>query len=125
MSLRFITKTIHAYLDYPVALSLALMPFALGLGATHPLARWLSVATGIAAFVLTVLTNHAMGVFRLLPYGFHLAVDRLVGLAFLVAPFLFGFTGADAIYYWANAAVILVVTFLLNAPESAPRAARA
>ena len=79
---RFIKKTIHAYLDYPVALGLMTMPFLFGLGATNPLAFWLSVATGIAAFVLTVLTDHHLGVVRVLPYSLHLAVDGLVGIAF-------------------------------------------
>ena len=27
---RFVTKTLHAYLDYPVAVSLIALPFALG-----------------------------------------------------------------------------------------------
>ena len=51
--MRFITKTIHAYLDYPVALGLMVMPFIIGLGTSSPLAFWLSVVTGGAAFVLT------------------------------------------------------------------------
>ena len=50
MSPRFITKSIHAYLDYPVALGLVIMPFLFGLGADNILAFWLSIVTGIAAF---------------------------------------------------------------------------
>lgn len=118
MSLRFIDKTFHAYLDYPVALSLIGTPFLLGLGQTNPLALWLSVATGIAAFVLTVLTDHKTGVLRVLPYWLHLAVDRIVGLTFLAAPFVLGFEGLDAWYYWANAAAVLLVTFVFNTPAS-------
>jgi hypothetical protein len=38
-------------------------------------------------------------------------------LTFVVAPFALGFTGIDAVYYWVNAAAVLTVTFLLNAPE--------
>jgi hypothetical protein len=117
MSLRFITKSVHSIIDYPVAVSLMAMPFVLGLGASNPLALWLSVITGVAALVLTVFTDHQTGVFRVLPYAFHVAVDRLVGLTFLIAPFALGFTGVDAIYYWANAAAVLTVTFILNAPE--------
>jgi hypothetical protein len=119
MSARFITPQIHAYIDYPVAAALIGLPFALGLGATNPIALWLSVATGITAFVLTLLTDHHLGVIRVLPYWFHLAVDRLVGVTFLVAPIVLGFTGLDAISYWANAAAVLSVTFLLNKPDEA------
>jgi hypothetical protein len=118
MNMRFITPQVHAYIDYPVAVSLMAMPFVLGLGHSNPLALWLSVVTGVAAFVLTLLTDHQLGVIRVLPYWFHLTVDRLVGVTFLIAPFALGFVGLDAIYYWANAAAVLLVTFVLNSRDN-------
>jgi hypothetical protein len=117
MNIRFVTKTIHAFLDYPVALSLMVTPFILGLGQVNPLARWLSVATGVAVFVLTFLTDHKTGVVRVLPYWLHLWVDRLVGIVFIAAPFAWEFHGLDAWYYWANGATVLLVTVVLNTPE--------
>lgn len=115
---RFITKTIHAYLDYPVALALVVLPILLNLGQTNPLALWLSIATGVAAFLLTVLTDHHLGLIKILPYKLHLTVDMLVGIVFVAAPFVLGFVGIDAIYYWANGiAVLIVVT--LHKPETA------
>ena len=116
MNPRFVTKTIHAYLDYPVALALITLPFALGLGTSQPLALWLGVATGIAAFILTLLTNHNLGVIKLLPYSFHLLVDFVVGIVFMIAPIAFGFTGIDAFFYWANGAAVLTVVGL-HQPE--------
>ena len=116
MSIRFVTKQIHAFLDYPVAVSLMAAPFILGLGASSPLALWLAVVTGVAAFALTLLTDHQLGVFRVLPYGFHLAVDLAVGVAFVLAPSVLGFAGIDAWYYWANGAAVLVVVSL-HKPE--------
>ena len=117
MSMRFVTRSVHAYLDDPVAFALISLPFVLGLGSENAMALRLSVATGIAAFGLTVLTDHHLGVFRVIPYRIHVAVDLVVGLTFLVAPFLFGFAGLDAAYYWLNgAAVVLVIS--LGAPES-------
>lgn len=110
MDPRFVTRNLHAYLDYPVALSLMVAPSLLGLGASNPLAYWLAFVTGIAAFILTVLTDHKFGIIRVLPYSFHLAVDGIVGVTFLAAPTLLGFSGIDALYYWINgAAVVLVV----------------
>jgi hypothetical protein len=117
MDTRFVTKTMHAYLDYPVALSLMILPFVLGLGVSNPAAKWLAVVTGVAAFVLTDFTNHKLGVFRILPYSFHLAVDALVGVVFVVAPFALGFTGLDALYYWLNGATVLIVCSL-HKPET-------
>ena len=58
---------------------------------------------------MTLLTDHHLGVFPILPYWFHLAVDGLVGITFLAAPTLFGFSGLDAWYYWANGAAVMVV----------------
>jgi hypothetical protein len=121
MNIRFVTKTVHAFLDYPVALSLMATPFLLGLGRANPLALWVSVATGVAAFILTLLTDHKTGVIRVLPYWLHLAVDRLVGITFIVVPVVLGFQGLEAWYYWVNGAAVLLVTFALNAPESEER----
>lgn len=123
MDVRFVTKKLHAYLDYPVAISLMIMPFVLGLGTSHPLAKWLAVGTGVAAFVLTLLTDHKTGVVRVLPYSFHLLVDFLVGAVFVAVPFVLGFTGLDAIYYWVNGAAVLVVVGL-HKPEAETGAAR-
>ncbi|MFX7086596.1 hypothetical protein ABTI07_18540, partial [Acinetobacter baumannii] len=86
-TMRFVTRTIHAYLDYPVAISLMVLPFLLGLGAGNPLAKWLAVGTGATAFILTLLTNHELGVVKVVPYWLHVAVDRVVGVVFIAAPF--------------------------------------
>ena len=119
MNPRFVTQTMHAFLDYPVALSLMAAPFVLKLGSSHPLAMWLAVGTGVAAFILTLFTDHKLGVFRVLPYSVHLAVDFLVGAVFLLAPIVFGFGGLDAWYYWANGAVLIFVVGL-HKPEAVP-----
>ncbi len=112
---RFITKEIHAYLDYPVALALIGLPFILGLGTSHPLAFTLSVVTGVAALVLTILTDHHLGVIRVLPYKVHLAVDFIVGLVFVIAPFVLGFTGLDFWFYIVNGVTVLLVVNLHKA----------
>ncbi|MEM7229058.1 MAG: hypothetical protein AAF432_09620 [Planctomycetota bacterium] len=122
MNPRFITKDIHALLDYPVALVLMAAPFILGLGEPSPFALWLGVGAGIAALSLTILTDHKLGIVRVLPYPVHVGVDALVGITFLVMPFVLGFQGLDAWFYWLNGAAVMVVVGL-NAPE--PQAALA
>lgn len=117
MSIRFITKTIHAYLDYPVAFSLITLPFLLNLGSSNPLALWLSVITGFAALILTIFTDHKLGLIRIIPYSAHVTVDFLVGVTFLFIPFIFKFTGLDAWYYWANAVAVLTAVSL-SKPET-------
>ncbi|MEO1115391.1 MAG: hypothetical protein AAFY05_23810 [Pseudomonadota bacterium] len=123
MNIRFVTKTIHAYLDYPVALSLIALPMVLGLGQSNPLAFWLSVATGVAALILTILTDHETGLMRVLPYSFHLIVDFAVGVVFLAAPFVLGFKGIDFAYYVVNALAVLTVVSLHRPETGAPQVA--
>lgn len=110
--MKFITKRIHAFLDYPVAIALITLPFLLGLGNSNPLALQLSVATGVAALILTILTDHHLGIIKVLSYKLHLTVDFLVALVFIIAPFIFSFEGIDAYYYWANGIAVLVVVSL-------------
>jgi hypothetical protein len=118
MPLRFVTKTIHAYaIDYPVAVVLMVAPFALHLGQSGPVAVWLSVVVGVAALFLAAFTNHKAAVVRIIPYWLHLWVDRMVGLVFLVTPFVFRFIGMDAWYYWILAVAVLLVTSVFNAAE--------
>ena len=102
-------RRLRPALKYSCLLGLLMgLPFLLGLGASNPLALWLSVATGAAALALTILTDHQTGLIPVLPYSVHLAVDAAVGATFLAAPFLFGFAGLDALYYWLNGAAVAV-----------------
>lgn len=110
--MKFVTKRIHAFLDYPVAIALIVLPFVLGLGESNPIALQLSIAVGIAAFILTLLTNHHLGVYKVIPYNFHLLVDFLVAIVFIAAPFIFSFEGIDAYYYWINGIAVLTVVSL-------------
>jgi len=114
--MKFVTQKIHAFLDYPVAIALIALPFIFGLGNSHPLALYLSVATGVAAFILTLLTDHELGVYRIVPYKVHLMVDFSVAIVFILAPFVLSFEGMDAYYYWVNGGAVLIVVSL-HKPE--------
>lgn len=116
--MKFVTKRIHAFLDYPVAIALIALPFVLGLGTSNNLAITLSVGTGVAAFILTVLTDHHLGLFKVVSYKLHLLVDFIVAIVFVLAPFIFSFEGIDAYYYWINGIAVLTVVGLHKAEPS-------
>jgi len=110
--MKFVTQKLHAYIDYPVALALIILPFILGLGSSHVMALYASVATGIAALLLTAITDHETGIVKLISYKLHLTVDFLVAVTFLILPFVFGFKGIDLFYYIANGIAVLTVVGL-------------
>lgn len=116
--MKFVTKQIHAYLDYPVAIALMVLPFVLRLGESNPFAFQLSVGTGMAALLLTILTDHQTGLIKVLSYKLHLIVDFLVAIIFILAPFVLGFEGIDSIYYWLNGAAVLTVVSLHKSEQS-------
>ncbi len=124
MAPRFVTKTMHAYLDYPVAFSLMIPPFVLQLGSSSPLALWLAVVAGVAAFVLTLFTDHQFGLVRVIPYKAHVAVDFLVGVGLPAGAIFARFTGIDAWYCWINAAAVITVVSL-NEPFRSESASHA
>ena len=116
--MKFVTKQIHALLDYPVAMALIGLPFLLGLGSSNPLACQISIGVGLVALFLTIFTDHHLGLVKIIPYRIHLMVDSLVGVLFIIAPFLFSFEGVDAFFYWINGAAVLFVVSM-HRPEVA------
>ena len=112
MKLRFISPTLHGFADYSAGVGLIVLPNILELGTSSPLAYWLSVVTGMAVLLASSLTNYKLGIFRTIPFQGHLAIDLMVALAFVTAPWIFGFTGMDADYYVFNAVVVFTVVAL-------------
>ena len=109
MSIRFLTPALHGVVDYLAAAGLIVMPFALDLGASDPLAKWLAVCAGVAVVVVSLLTDYRLGAIRVIPFRIHLAIDLIVAIGFVLAPLAFGFTGLDAAYYWLNALAVFAV----------------
>ncbi|MEO1460094.1 MAG: hypothetical protein AAFV49_21330 [Pseudomonadota bacterium] len=80
----------------------------------------LSVATGVAAFVLTLLTDHHLGVWRVIPFSLHEAVDGIVAIVFIAAPFVLGLSGLDAAYFWVLGLTVVAVLALTDrSPQKA------
>ncbi len=120
MDVRFLTPRLHGIVDYLAAASLLTLPVVLGLGETYPLAKWLSVGTGAAVVIVSLLTDYRYGAFRVLPFRGHLAIDAAAASVFALAPAVFGFTGLDAWYYWLNAVAVFAVVGLSTIDEPEP-----
>lgn len=109
MKLRFLSPANHGIVDYLAAVALIVSPFILQLGSSNPLARWISVVTGIVVIIVSLATKYRYGAFKLIPFGGHLTLDLLVATLFMLIPFLFNLEGLDAAYYYANAVVVYLV----------------
>lgn len=118
MKLRFISPTVHGIIDYSAALALIFSPFLLGLGESAAMAKWLSVATGVAVLVVSLNTTYKFSLLNTIPFDGHLLIDLLAATTFALAPFLFHFEGIDMYYYIANAVVVFLVVALSDNCES-------
>lgn len=106
MKLQFLTPALHGALDYIAAGALIVLPFLLGL---QGLELWLSVAGGAALILYSLLTDYRFGVVKLLNFDLHLVLDLSAGVAFLIAPFILGFSLAATIYYPIMALGVMAV----------------
>ena len=118
MKFRFISPTIHGIIDYSAAVGLISLPFLLGLGTSNPLAKWLSIITGIAVIIVSINTVYKYSLLKNIPFDGHLAIDTMAATTFAIAPFAFGFEGIDFYYYIANAVVVFLVVALSDNCQS-------
>jgi len=118
MNVRFLSPKLHGLADYGAAAGLIIFPFLLGLGQSSSVAVWLSVATGIVVIAASLLTDYYFGALRIIPFKLHLVADLSVALLFTFAPFVLNFSGLDAYFYWANAAVVYGVVLISHRSEA-------
>jgi hypothetical protein len=108
--MRFLSPTIHGFIDYAAAIALIVAPFLLLPDTAPAIATWFSVAAGSALILYSLITDYSASVRKALPFSVHLIIDLLAGIAFVAAPFVLGFEGITKLYYLVmGAAVILVV----------------
>jgi len=117
-SLRFVSAYLHGILDYVAAVALITLPFTLNFQATSPLALWLSVSAGTLLIAYSLVTDYGLSLAKWIPFYLHLILDALAGLAFLLAPFLFGFEGIIRWFYLLNGLVVLLLV-LVTDPRNA------
>lgn len=113
-TIRFITSFTHGFIDYAGALILLTVPFVANFQATSTLAFWLSIGAGIALLIYSLLTDYALSLKPLIPLKIHLVLDGIASVAFLIAPFVFGFEGLVQLFFLANGILVLMAVLLTN-----------
>jgi len=116
MKIRFLNSKFHGLLDYAAAAGLIVLPVVLGFDG---LALWLSVAGGVGLITYSLITDYAFGPLSLISFKTHLILDLAAAVAFIGAPFVFGWTGLVMGYYFVMAGGVIVVVALTD-PGSDP-----
>lgn len=115
---RFITPSYHGMLDYIAAFVLLVAPVFLKLETVSPFAYWLSVLGGIFLVLYSLFTDYESSMSKIIPFKVHLLSDLSMGIIFLVAPFLFGFTGMAMLYYLIMGFGIIAVVSVTELEET-------
>ena len=87
MTMRFVPTRVHGILDYATGASMLALPKLLGVDASRTSARAMR-AWGVMATLSGLVTQHELGVWRVVPMRAHLAVDAVGGAAMAALPLL-------------------------------------
>jgi hypothetical protein len=72
------------------------------------------VAAGILLIAYSLITDYGMSIVKWIPFNVHLILDAIAGIAFIAAPFLFGFDGLIRWFYLVNGAIVLLLVSVSN-----------
>ena len=101
----------HGALDYMVAFTLILVPLLLGFSA---IAKYLAVAGGVGLLIYSLITDYSLSARNFLPFKLHLVLDFVAALVLTAAPFIFGFTGIEKIFYLVIGISVIAVVLITN-----------
>ncbi|WP_336719645.1 SPW repeat domain-containing protein [Paraflavisolibacter sp. H34] len=93
--MRFLSTSVHGYLDYIVGALLIAAPWIFNF-ANNGAETWVPVILGAGAILYSLMTDYELGVRKSLSMRTHLGLDLVSGLLLAVSPWLFGF--AEDIY---------------------------
>lgn len=109
--MKIISPAQHGYLDYLTVASFLIMPTLTGLNGT---AVMVAYALAIIHLAMTLVTDFPLGTVKMLPFVIHGWVERLVGPALVLLPFVFGFDGSALAYFIVTGTVIILLGLLTD-----------
>ena len=116
--LKFLSPTVHGYIDYLAAIALIVAPFFVIPAEAPAIATWLSIAAGSALIIYSLITDYSVSARRAIPFPVHLAIDFIAGVIFLITPFVLDFSVITELYYWVMGSAIILVVFFTNATSA-------
>ena len=107
--MKFLTSKLHGLGDYAAAIVLIVAPFILGLDEQSVIAHWFSVAGGAGLVAYSLATDYTFSAVKAIPFKTHLLLDSLVGIAFVILPFVLSLDGIAFIYMIVMGTGVLLV----------------
>ena len=118
-----ISRVQHGFTDYAYIPLVASAPYLLGYK-DNKTAATLSYVLSSNVLATSLFTRAEWGVFKVIPYKVHLALDVVAGLTALSAPWLFGFAkDPKARTAFLAAGAFGLLAGLLSKPEEMPQQA--
>jgi len=96
MNMRFISRPVHAVLDYLWSLVAIASPWLFGF-APVTAARNVILSLGIVVLAMSMLTNYEGGIFKKIAMSTHLWGDLFIGIFLATSPWLLFFN--DEVYF--------------------------
>ncbi|MFA6273885.1 MAG: hypothetical protein WC662_01880 [Candidatus Paceibacterota bacterium] len=110
--MKIINSKIHGFLDYVVVVFLLVSPHLFSLPAATSLFTY--ILAGVH-FVLTVLTNFELGLFRIVPFEIHGSVEVVVSILLVIAAFVLGVVDNSlARNFYLGVALVVFITWLFT-----------
>ncbi len=111
--MKFIDSKIHGFLDYVVVAFLLASPHLFNLPVTTSIFTY--ILAGIH-FILTILTNFELGLFKLVPFEIHGTIEVVVSLLLVVTAFVLGVVDNEIArnFYLIVAAVVFLTWKFTN-----------
>jgi len=104
--MKIISPTPHGYLDYVTVVLFLVAPSLIGLTG---MAGTIAYALAGIHLAMTLVTDFPLGVAKLIPFPVHGWVERVVGPALVLLPFIVGFEGPARGFYIVVGLVIILV----------------
>ena len=110
--MKILSPTVHGVLDYIVVVAFALAPRVVGLSG---LPATISYLLAVVHLGLTLATAFPLGLWKLVPFVAHGAIEFVVSLALAFLPWILGFSAdARSRDFYVGAGIAIFFTWLLS-----------
>lgn len=110
--MQIISAKPHGVIDYLVVAFLLISPKLFGF--TGLLANFTYAIAGVH-FILTLLTNFNVGLFKVIPMPLHGLLELIVGIALIIVAFaVFNYTEAGMVFYSLFGGAVLMVWYFTD-----------